>query len=118
MAKVLKLGQFGHTFTRGIMHGKEYIKTVEQLTHVPNPKTEKLMSIISHYVMLPLFILHGIYCYKKHLEHEEHVRREGLPKFIHYPYLKIMNKPFPWGDGKHSLFHSKTNYVVGIGYEE
>lgn len=30
MAKILKVGQFGHTFTRGM---EEYVKTVEQRTH-------------------------------------------------------------------------------------
>lgn len=32
MAKILKVGQFGHTFTRGI-YMDEYVKTVEQRTH-------------------------------------------------------------------------------------
>lgn len=30
MARILKVGQFGHTFTRGM---EEYVKTVEQRTH-------------------------------------------------------------------------------------
>uniref|UniRef100_A0A915PX28 Cytochrome c oxidase subunit n=1 Tax=Setaria digitata TaxID=48799 RepID=A0A915PX28_9BILA len=40
-------------------------------------------------------------------------------KYVHYPYLTVRNKPLPWGDGNHSLFHNpEKNYVPGVGFEK
>ncbi|XP_043788046.1 cytochrome c oxidase subunit 6A1, mitochondrial-like [Apis laboriosa] len=112
MAKILKVGQFGHTFTRGM---EEYVKTVEQRIHHVSDGTIKLYKFITFYIAFPIIGLTMANCYLKHKE--EHSKPP--PKFVHYPYLKIMNKPFPWGDGKHSLFHNpRINYIPGIGYEE
>ncbi|KOC63859.1 Cytochrome c oxidase subunit 6A1, mitochondrial [Habropoda laboriosa] len=111
MAHIPKLGQCGHTFTRGF---NSIVKTVEQRTHKGAEKGATLWRNISIFVGLPLIILSNVNSY---LNSQQHHRER--PEFIAYPYLKIINKPFPWGDGKHSLFHNpKVNYVPGIGYEE
>merc|ERR1711966_456542 len=40
----------------------------------------------------------GILEFFVHISHSHHEEQ------IVYPFRKIRNKPFPWGDGQHSLF--------------
>ncbi|XP_017882420.1 cytochrome c oxidase subunit 6A1, mitochondrial-like [Ceratina calcarata] len=113
MVKLLKAGQVGRVFTRNYM--EQYVKTVEQRSHVTGDGPIKLWRNITFFVAFPTIALAMLNVYLRHQEHphEEH------PPFVAHQYLKIMNKRFPWGDGKHSLFHNpKQNYIPGIGYEE
>ncbi|CAK9823154.1 Cytochrome c oxidase subunit 6A1, mitochondrial [Anthophora retusa] len=113
MAKLHKLGQFGHTFTRNV---ETIVQTVEQRSYKGGDGAEKMWRNLSLFVGFPAIALAMLNSYLRHQEEKEHYHR---PEFVAYPYMKIMNKPFPWGDGKHSLFHNpKKNYVPGIGYEE
>ncbi|XP_076232371.1 cytochrome c oxidase subunit 6A1, mitochondrial [Calliopsis andreniformis] len=109
MANVKKLGQFGHSFVRRMA----IVKTVEQRSH-DNPESTKLWKRLTLFVAFPTIVLGMVNSYIRH--EKSHGQR---PEYKEYPHLKIMNKPFPWGDGKHSFFHNpKTNYVPGVGYEE
>eukprot|EP00834_Sanchytrium_tribonematis_P001698 NODE_43_length_33755_cov_1.178542.p36 type:complete len:111 gc:universal NODE_43_length_33755_cov_1.178542:28080-28412(+) len=58
----------------------------------------------------PLVVLLTIYSLRKEMEHLSHAHKEDTE----YEYLFIRKKPFPWGDGKKSFFHSdKFNHVKG-----
>ena len=111
MLSVRKLGQFGHTFKRGM---ETVVQTVEQrCQHGNTEATKKMWKAITMFVAAPSIAMSLFNCYvRQHEKHEDH------PEFIAYPYMKIMTKPYPWGDGKHTLFHNpKRNYIPGIGYE-
>ncbi|XP_053988730.1 cytochrome c oxidase subunit 6A1, mitochondrial-like [Hylaeus volcanicus] len=112
MLNVSKVGQFGHVFKRGMSN---IVETVEQRCHETGEGSVKLWRNISLFIGLPAIALAMVNCFIRHQQEDHHER----PEFIHYPYMKVMNKPFPWGDGKHSLFHNpKVNWIPGVGYEE
>nr|XP_033331242.1 cytochrome c oxidase subunit 6A1, mitochondrial-like [Megalopta genalis] len=107
MSKIPKLGQFGHVIRRNV------VATVEQRSHRSGDGAIRLWKYISLFVGAPCILLAMANCYINSLH--PHKR----PEPIELPYLKVMRKPFPWGDGKHSLFHNpKTNWIKGVGYEE
>ncbi|XP_076675176.1 cytochrome c oxidase subunit 6A1, mitochondrial [Andrena cerasifolii] len=112
MLSVRRLGQFGHTFKRGM---ETVVQTVEQRCQHGNvPATLKMWKAITAFVAVPSITLSLINCVIRHNEEHDAER----PEFVAYQYMKIITKPYPWGDGKHTLFHNpKRNYIPGLGYE-
>ncbi|KAK6742448.1 hypothetical protein RB195_009988 [Necator americanus] len=78
---------------------------------------------LSRKVFMKIFLFASIPCLAMGMfvAYRDHVARRDKerPKYIPYRFLNVRNKPFPWGDGNHSLFHNKREqYVPGVGFEE
>jgi len=76
-------------------------------------KTWKYLSLL---VACPGVAFCMLNAYKGEKEHWAHLEHHP-PEFVAYSHLRIRTKPFPWGDGNHSLFHGKTN-ALPEGFEE
>ena len=89
---------------------------VEEETHAL--KTMVTWRYISLFIALPGICLTAYSSFLKEVAHHEHVKEHGRPEFVPYEHLRLRNKPFPWGDGNHSLVHNPLTNALPDGYEE
>uniref|UniRef100_A0A8C8TB18 Cytochrome c oxidase subunit n=1 Tax=Peromyscus maniculatus bairdii TaxID=230844 RepID=A0A8C8TB18_PERMB len=61
----------------------------------------RMWKALTYFVALPGMGVSMLNTFLKS-QHGEHKKTE----FVAYPHLRIRTKPFPWGDGNHTLFHN------------
>lgn len=81
-------------------------------------KTTVTWRKISMFVALPGVALAAYNSITKELAHMKHVKEHGRAEFTAYPHLRLRNKPWPWGDGNHSLVHNPDVNALPDGYED
>jgi len=99
----------GRTFTR------KYASAASgAAAHGSSEQTMLLWKRLSYFVGFPAIGLTMVNCYLNHQAHhsDEH------PEFIAYDHMRVRTKPFPWGDGNHSLFHNPKANPLPEGYED
>ena len=81
-------------------------------------KTTLTWRNISLFFAIPAVLLTAYSSYRKEVAHLQHIEEHGRPEFVPYAHLRIRAKPFPWGDGNHSLIHNPHVNPLPEGYEE
>ncbi|XP_043854371.1 cytochrome c oxidase subunit 6A1, mitochondrial-like [Dromiciops gliroides] len=97
LGQVRSLAPAGWLLSSGV-HGKEV--------------TGCLWRSLTFFIELPRVAVSMLNAYLKSREHHQQF------EFVPYPHLRIRTKPFPWGDGNHTLFHKHHINPLPTGYEE
>lgn len=81
-------------------------------------QTTSMWKKISLFVAIPGVLLTTYNSVMKEQAHHKHIEEHGRDEFVPYTHLRIRNKPWPWGDGNHSLVHNPHTNALPEGYED
>ncbi|XP_062040326.1 cytochrome c oxidase subunit 6A1, mitochondrial-like [Lepus europaeus] len=97
--------------------GRSRLQVGRSMSSAPPPPgkegSARMWKALTYFVALPGVGVSMLNFYLKS-HHKEHER----PEFIAYPHLHIRSKPFPWGDGNHTLCHNPQVNPLPTGYED
>ncbi|XP_020294144.1 cytochrome c oxidase subunit 6A1, mitochondrial-like [Pseudomyrmex gracilis] len=79
-----------------------------------DPGKHKFWRAMSLFVAIPVVLITSIItCIR-----EKEKRKQPREPYLNLPYMQRRTKPFPWGDGNHTLFHNPVkNPIPPHGYE-
>ena len=116
MAAALRLGlrSFARPWRRMTStFEKEFLEEEEHAV-----KTMGTWRLVSLFVAIPGCLVCAYSAWQKEQAHIQHISEHGRDPFIPYTYMRLRNKPYPWGDGNHSLFHNPHTNALPEGYED
>ena len=73
---------------------------------------------ISYFVAVPALLFLGVNSYLKEMAHFKHLEEHGREEYRQFTHLALRTKPFPWGDGNHTLLHNPHTNALPDGYED
>uniref|UniRef100_A0A452U109 Cytochrome c oxidase subunit n=1 Tax=Ursus maritimus TaxID=29073 RepID=A0A452U109_URSMA len=73
----------------------------------------QMWKALSYFVVLP-----GVGASVLNVFLKSHHGKHQRSKFMAYPHLRIRSKPFPWGDGYHTVFHNSRMNPLPTSYED
>uniref|UniRef100_A0A1A8Q668 Cytochrome c oxidase subunit n=1 Tax=Nothobranchius pienaari TaxID=704102 RepID=A0A1A8Q668_9TELE len=104
-------GRFSQMLWRSpLIQTRRQLSAAAAAGHGDSAKTWKILTFV---VALPGVAVCMLNTFLKGQQHSH----DAQPEFVPYSHLRIRTKPFPWGDGKKTLFHNPHVNPLPDGYE-
>ena len=117
MAAILRVGwrSFWNPTRRRTISTFMQQRTDEEVHALKAMVTWRYISLL---IAIPGVLLTAYIGFSKEMAHWKHLEEHGRPEYVPYSFLAMRNKPFPWGDGNHSLVHNPRVNALPDGYED